>query len=123
MILVDTSIWIDHFHTVEPRLVDLLAGDEVGCHDLVIEELALGSLRRRAEVLDLLANLYRFPTVQHHEVLHLVDRNTLWGNGLSVIDVRLLASVALVGGARLWTGDKRLMAACRDVGAAVFDGS
>jgi predicted nucleic acid-binding protein len=120
VILVDTSIWIDHLHRTEPRLVELLANDEVGCHDLVIEELALGSLRKRVEILDLLANLNRFPEVQHHEILHLVERKGLWGRGLSVIDVRLLASAALVGGARLWTRDKRLKAACDDAGVAVF---
>ena len=123
MILVDTSIWIDHLHASEPRLVELLANDGVGCHHLVIEELALGSLRQRAEILDLLANLYQFPAVQHHEILHLVERKGLWGKGLSVIDARLLASAALVGGARLWTSDKRLQAACDDAGVAVFDES
>ena len=91
MILVDTSIWIDHLHRTERRLVELLANDEVGCHDLVIEELALGSLRKRVEILDLLANLNRFPEVQHHEILHLVERKGLSGRGLSVIDVRLLS--------------------------------
>jgi predicted nucleic acid-binding protein len=121
--LVDTSIWIDHLHTVERRLVELLADDEVGCHHLVIEELALGALRKRAEVVDLLANLYRFPAVEHHEILHLVDRKQLWGRGLSVVDVRLLAAVALIGGGRLWTRDKQLKAACDAVGVTVFDES
>lgn len=121
MILVDTSIWIDHLHAAEPALVELLADDEVGSHDLVIEELALGSLRQRAHVLDLLGDLYRFPTAQHHEILHLVERKQLWGKGLSVIDVRLLGSVALVAGSQFWTRDKRLKAASSQVGVTVFD--
>jgi hypothetical protein len=121
MILVDTSIWIDHLHAAEPRLINLLADDEIGCHPLVIEELALGSIRRRDDMLDLLSNLYQFPTATHAEVLHLVERRRLWGQGLSAIDVHLLGAVALVRGGRLWTRDKRLKAACEDCGIVVFD--
>lgn len=121
MILVDTSIWIDHLHAAEPRLISLLADDEIGCHPLVIEELALGSIRKRDDVLDLLSNLYQFPTATHVEVLHLVERRRLWGRGLSAIDVHLLGAVALVGGGRLWTRDKRLKAACDGTGIVAFN--
>ncbi|MBU9766366.1 type II toxin-antitoxin system VapC family toxin [Mycobacterium sp. TNTM28] len=119
MILVDTSVWIDHLHAAETRLVRLLGADEIGCHPLVVEELALGSIKQRDVVLDLVANLYRFPPVTHSEVLHLVERRRLWGRGLSATDVNLLGSVALVDGAQLWTRDKRLKAACGEVGVAV----
>ncbi len=118
MILVDTSIWIDHFHASEPSLVTLLRDDQVGCHRAVIEELALGSIRQRAHVLTLLASLQGVPVLTHEEVMALVDGRHLWGRGLSAVDVHLLGSVLLVGGARLWTRDKRLLAACRDSGAA-----
>ncbi|BBX72410.1 type II toxin-antitoxin system VapC family toxin [Mycobacterium shinjukuense] len=121
MILVDTAIWIDHLRAGESRLVDLLSDDDAGCHPLVIEEMALGSIRQRDVVLDLLANLYQFPTVTHPEVLHLIDRRRLWGRGLSAVDLHLLGSVALVVGAGLWTRDKRLKAACADVGVPLFD--
>lgn len=122
MILVDTAIWIDHLHAPESRLVELLGVDRVGCHSFVVEEMALGSIAQRDVVLDLLANLYQFPTVEHHEILHLTDRRRLWGRGLSAVDVHLMAAVALVGGAHLWTRDKRLKAACRDVGVQLFAG-
>jgi predicted nucleic acid-binding protein len=120
VILVDTSIWIDHLHATDARLVSLLSDDEIGCHHLVIEELALGSIKQRDVVLGLLSNLYQFPTVTHPEILHLVERRRLWGRGLSATDVNLLGSVALVEGARLWTRDKRLRAVCADVGVQVF---
>ncbi|MGB9223864.1 type II toxin-antitoxin system VapC family toxin [Mycobacterium sp.] len=123
MILVDTSIWIDHLHAVEARLVSLLAYDEIGCHHLVIEELALGTIKQRDVVLPLLSNLRQFPMVTHAEILHLVQRRRLWGRGLSAIDVNLLGSVALVEGAQLWTRDKRFKAACEDVGIMVFEES
>lgn len=116
MILVDTSIWIDHLHVAEPQLVKLLGDDQVGSHPAVVEELALGSIKRRTRVLALLESLSGFPVLTHEEVMALVDRRRLWGRGLSAVDAHLLGSVALVGGARLWTRDKRLLAACRDGG-------
>jgi predicted nucleic acid-binding protein len=121
MILVDTAVWIDHLHAAEMRLVELLEVDQVGCHALVIEELALGSISRREVVLDLLANLRQFPSVQHDEILHLTDRRELFGRGLSAVDVHLMAAVAVIEGAQLWTRDKRLRAASADVGVALFD--
>jgi predicted nucleic acid-binding protein len=72
-------------------------------------------------VLVLLKNLQRFPLLTHEEVLALVDGRQLWGRGLSATDVHLLGSVMLVGGARLWTRDKRLLAACRDSKAAYVE--
>jgi hypothetical protein len=83
MILVDTSIWIDHLHATEPRLVELLGVDQVGCYALVVEEMALGSIVQRDVVLDLLAK---------------------------------------VGGAQLWTRDKRLQSACADTNVQLFEG-
>jgi predicted nucleic acid-binding protein len=123
VILVDTSIWIDHLHAAEARLVSLLADDEVGSHHLVIEELALGSIKQRDVVLGLLANLHQFPTVTHFEILHLVEHRRLWGRGLSAIDANLLGSVALEDGGRLWTRDKRLKAVCTEVGVPLIDES
>lgn len=118
MILVDTSVWIDHFHAPEPSLVASLRNDQVGCHSAVIEELALGSIRQRDRVVAFLENLHGFPILTHKEVMALVSGRRLWGRGLNAVDVHLLGSVLLVGGARLWTRDKRLLAACRDSGAA-----
>lgn len=116
MILVDTSVWIDHFHQTDNHLVSLLANDLVGCHIAVIEELALGSIKNRAQTIAGLELLPTFPHVSHAELLNLVDWNRLWGRGLSVIDAHLLASTRIVGGARLWTRDKRLAAAAEELG-------
>ena len=121
MILVDTSIWIDHLHASEPALVAFLRDDQVGCHRAVIEELALGSIKHRDRVLALLESLQGFPVLTHQEVMALVDGRQLWGRGLSAVDVHLLGSVMLVGGARLWTRDKRLLTACQDSAAAYVE--
>lgn len=116
MILVDTSVWVDHLHAAEPRLVRLLERDEVGSHDLVVQELALGSVARREEVLTQLASLRPFPVLSHQELLSFVGARRLWGRGLSAVDAHLLGSVALVPGARLWTRDRRLRSAAGDAG-------
>jgi predicted nucleic acid-binding protein len=116
VILVDTSVWIDHLHATEPELVDLLARDEVGSHPMVVEEMALGSLKGRSSVISLLSALHRFPSLSHEEILDFVDARRLWGRGLSAADVHLLGSVLLERGSDLWTRDKRLLAAAADAG-------
>ncbi len=116
MILVDTSVWIDHLHSTDTRLAGLLADDEIGCHPHVVEELALGSIANRGQVIDLLTNLMEFPVLTHDELMHLVESRKLWGRGLSPVDAGLLGSVLLVNGARLWTRDKRLRVACVQAG-------
>ncbi|MGV3712591.1 type II toxin-antitoxin system VapC family toxin [Pseudolysinimonas sp.] len=118
MILVDTSIWIDHLHSTDQTLSELLERDEVGSHSLVIHELALGSIADRATVLASLEALRRFPTLHHDEVRELVQSRRLWGRGLSVVDVHLLGAVAVTPGARLWTRDKRLRVASLEMGLA-----
>ena len=55
--------------------------------------------------------------VDDQGVRHLVEERRLWGRGLSAIDVALLASVVVTPGVSLWTRDKRLRQAARDVGA------
>jgi hypothetical protein len=79
VILVDTSIWIDHLHASEPLLVAFLRDDQVGCHRAVIEELALASIKRRDSVLALLESLRGFPVLTHEEVMALVGGRQLWG--------------------------------------------
>lgn len=116
MILVDTSVWIDHLHQANPGLVTALEGDAVGSHPAVIEELALGSVKNRAALISALANLDSFPVLSHGELLALVEAHALWGRGLSAVDAHLLGSVLLRGGARLWTRDERLLAAAEIVG-------
>lgn len=116
MILVDTSVWIDHLHKAEPTLVDLLVRDEVVCHTVVIEELALGSIKDRALLLDSLVQLRGCPLLTQAETLALVDAHQLWGRGLSAVDCHLLGSLLLSPGTRLWTRDKRLRTVAGELG-------
>ena len=115
-VLVDTNIWIDHLRKTEPVLVDLLERDQVCVHQSVITELALGNLKDRSVFLKAFERLMIVRNVDDHGVRHFVEERRLWGRGLSVVDVGLLASVVVSPGVSLWTRDKRLRQAARDVG-------
>ena len=115
-VLVDTNIWIDHLRQTEPVLVDLLECDQVCVHQSVITELALGNLKDRAIFLKALERLMIVRNVDDQGVRHLVEERRLWGRGLSAVDVALLASVVVTSGVSLWTRDKRLCQAVRELG-------
>ena len=117
MILVDTSIWVDHLRVADRQLAGLLLKDAVVCHPFVVGELACGALGRRREILGLLQDLPQAPVVDQEEGLAFVDVHALMGSGLGWVDVQLLASAALAG-RRLWTRDRRLAHAARRLGVA-----
>lgn len=108
MILVDTSVWIDHLRSGEAALATALQGGRVLIHPFVLGELACGNLENRGEVLRLLGALPAAPTATDPEVLGLIERRALMGRGIGYIDVHLLASTALTADARIWTRDRRL---------------
>jgi len=108
MILVDTSIWIDHLRAGDEHLVTLLNRSQVLAHPFVIGELACGNLHQRDEVLRLLNDLPQAPVASQEEVLHFIERSKLMGQGIGFIDTHLLASVALADTALIWTRDQRL---------------
>ena len=108
MILVDTSLWVDHLRAGNEGLVTLLNQSEVMAHPFVIGELACGNLRNRSEVLGLLKDLPQAPVATDAEVLLFIERHELMGRGIGYVDAHLLAASALAGPAFLWTQDKRL---------------
>lgn len=108
MILVDTSVWIDHLRSGDTLLERALESGQVLMHPFVVGELACGNLQQRDEVLRLLEDLPSAPTATDREVLDLIERRALMGRGIGYIDVHLLASTALAADARLWTRDRRL---------------
>jgi predicted nucleic acid-binding protein len=118
VILVDTSVWVDHLRRSDADLAQALASGLVLCHPFVIGELACGNLRYRAMVLDALANLAVAPVATHDEAMLFAQRHALAGRGIGWVDVHLLASTALAGDARLWTRDKRLAAVAMELGVA-----
>lgn len=122
MILVDTSVWIDHLRSGEPALSEALEGGRVLMHPFVLGELACGNLKNRSEVLRLLGDLPAAPTATDPETLDFIERRALMGRGIGYIDVHLLASAALDGVARLWTRDRRLSAAAAELELAFSEG-
>jgi len=121
VILVDTSVWIDHLRSGEPGLEAALEGGRVLMHPFVLGELACGNLNNRGELLELLRDLPAAPTATDPEVLGLIERRALMGRGIGYIDVHLLASAALADVGRLWTRDRRLAAAAAELELA-FEG-
>ena len=108
MILVDTSVWIDHLRTGSDTLRRLLDRGFVLGHPFVTGELALGNLRQRDLVLDALAALPQASLASDREVLHFVEQQALYGLGIGYVDAHLLAAARLTAGATLWTRDTRL---------------
>lgn len=121
MILVDTSVWVDHLQKGDAQLADLLERGGVVVHPFVVGELACGSLADRATVLELLQDMPAAVVAESDEVLGFIERHRLHGKGIGYVDVHLLASTALTRGAALWTRDLRLRAAAEALGCAYRD--
>lgn len=121
MILVDTSVWVDHLRNGDVRLADLLERGAVVMHPFVVGEMSCGSLRDRVSILQLLRDLPGAVVAEANEVLGFIERHSLHGKGIGYVDAHLLASTALTAGARLWTHDKRLRVAAEDLDCAFQD--
>ena len=117
MILVDTSVWVEHLRRGEPRLEERLLAAEVAGHPFVLGELALGYLKRRDEILELLGALPQVEIAEHDEVLAFITRRRLNGAGIGWVDAHLLAAAALAG-IGLWTLDRRLATVAADLDLA-----
>jgi len=121
VILVDTSVWIDHLRKGDARLVQRLEAGLVMSHPFVIGELALGSLRQRSTLLAALRDLPQASVALETEVLRFIEQQQLAGLGLGYVDVHLLAAVRITPGSSLWTRDKRLAAAASRLGMSAKD--
>ena len=118
MILVDTTVWVEHLRRGLPSLATLLQEGEVLIHPWVIGELACGNLRNRQQVLELLQGLPVATVASDAEVLLLIERDRLMGRGIGYVDAHLLASARL-SHCRLWTQDRRLAAVAHEQGLEV----
>lgn len=116
MILVDTSVWIDHLRHTEAELVFLLGQYVVLMHPMILGELACGNLRNRTVLISLWQGLPRITAATHAEVMHFIEMHALMGKGIGFIDVHLLCALALEQDAQLWTRDKRLAEVAASLG-------
>lgn len=119
MILVDTSVWVDHMRAGDKALAALLDAGAVLIHPFVIGELALGNLRQREIVLSALSDLPAANVATEAEVLHFIDQHELSGRGVGYVDAHLLAAVKLTPSSELWTNDKRLHGVADHLGLAL----
>jgi predicted nucleic acid-binding protein len=119
MILVDTSVWIEHFRIGGSKLGDLLGQAMVTVHPFVLGELACGNLKRRAHIMTDLEALPSAVSATHEEVMRLIEFRKLWGLGIGWIDAHLLAS-ALLSNCQLWTLDAKLTRAGTVAGVNLF---
>ena len=115
MILVDTSVWIDHFHHSDEDLKELLLSNQVCIHPFILGELSCGNISNRKEVLSLLRTLRNIDLVLDEEVILLIEERKLYGKGLGFIDIHLLAS-AMIYHVPIWTRDKSLKRVARELG-------
>ncbi|MEA3062518.1 MAG: hypothetical protein QOJ94_2299 [Sphingomonadales bacterium] len=116
MVLVDSSVWTDHFRSADSDLLRLLMREEVLAHRFVIGELMLAGLYRRPDVLRELRMLPAAPLPTPTEVERLIEAKRLDGRGIGYVDATLLAAVRLLPGACLWTRDRRLAALAAETG-------
>ncbi len=118
-VIVDTSVWVDHFRQTNRALVDLMLQDSVLVHPMVIVEIACGTPPApRSQSLENLALLQPCKQATLSEVLALVDRERLYGLGCGLVDMCLLASTLITPAAALWTLDKRLAGLAQRFGVA-----
>lgn len=118
-VLVDTTVWVDHFHQSEPQLVRLLNEGSVLGHPFVLGEMALANLSNpgeRERILTWMADLEPTMLASPTEVLELIELRQLHGQGLGYVDTHLLASVLLSPGTTLWTRDIQLLRVVKELG-------
>jgi predicted nucleic acid-binding protein len=115
MILVDTSVWIDHLRRGNDLFSDLLNENRVATHPLILGELSLGNISKRATILDLVRNLPVAREASHDEVLLFIEENRMWSKGIGYFDMHLLCA-SLIESIPLWTLDTRLAEAAKAFG-------
>jgi predicted nucleic acid-binding protein len=116
MILADTSVWIDHFRKIDTQLQSLLRAEQILMHPFVASELALGSLRRRAQTLQFLDHLPHARVAEPGEIRYLIETRSLYALGIGLVDAHLLATALLTPSTQLWTRDRRLRKLAQSLG-------
>jgi predicted nucleic acid-binding protein len=108
MVLVDTSVWINHFRHSDPALAELLDEGSVLTHSFILGELACGNLENRQAIFRYFRALPAAVEATHAEVLHFIEQRKLWGKGIGWVDAHLLTS-AVLSESKLWTHDGALL--------------
>jgi len=107
-VLVDTSVWVDHFKETNPELSDLLEQDRVLTHPMIIGELACGTPPDRENLLAYFMNLQQPYVARLADMLDFVAKQKIYGCGCGFVDINVLLSARITPGVKIWTRDKRL---------------
>lgn len=108
-VLIDSSVWIDHFRRYNAALVYLIELDLALMHPMVLCELACGTPPApRVQTLKELGLLQQAKQASLHEVMTFIEQNKLYGLGCGLVDMVILASTLITPDTKLWTLDKRL---------------
>jgi len=117
-VLLDTSVWIQHFRESSDEVGRLLNDELVVSHEYVVAELACGSLKSREDTIGYMNALVTLPTVSITEAMTLIETRALFSRGIGLVDVQLLASTLISPDTRLWTWDNRLHDVATELGIA-----
>jgi predicted nucleic acid-binding protein len=118
MMLIDSSIWIDHLRATDTRLSALLTRKEAVVHPFVLGELLLGMVANRPALMETFSDLPQAKVATPGEVLVVIDRHRLYGRGIGYVDGHLIASALLMIETRIWSRDRRLMTIAGELGIA-----
>lgn len=118
MIIVDTSVWIDHLRQSNPELEEALLGNSILLHAFVLGEIALGSISNRRDILEEMQQMPFANKAEEDEIIDLIEREHFFGSGIGYVDAHLIASTLLQTDCKLWTRDKRLEAIAHRLGIA-----
>ncbi|MCY4652274.1 MAG: type II toxin-antitoxin system VapC family toxin [Dehalococcoidia bacterium] len=121
MILVDTSVWIDHLRESEHELTQMLNANDVLTHPIVIGELACGNLPNREQFLREVELLPAVASWTHDEVRGFIESERLMGRGIGFMDAHLIYSVMNRPGDVLWTRDRRLSRVAQELSVSHFE--
>ncbi|MCF6270610.1 MAG: type II toxin-antitoxin system VapC family toxin [Melioribacteraceae bacterium] len=108
MILIDSSVWIDHFRNENKLLSLLLSNGAVVIHEFILGELAIGNFKNRKTILSLLDSIPKLSKLTHDEFLYFIENNSFFGKGVGFVDIHILGAAKL-NGVKIWTLDKRLL--------------
>lgn len=108
MILVDSSVWIDHFRNNNALLSTHLANGAIVMHEFILGELAIGNFKNRKIILSLLDSIPKLSKLTYDEFIYFLEKNSFYGKGVGFVDIHLLGSTKLAG-VKIWTLDKRLL--------------
>lgn len=121
MILVDTSVWIDHLRAADSNLIKHLSAGKLVMHSMVMGELACGNLRNRTATMNLLDAIPKIGELTSSDVIAQIEKDALAGRGIGFVDAHLLCAVKKRQGARLWTRDRGLMEIAKEFGVAYVE--